>query len=265
MLILAIVAGCAPAFRAHPQLEEKVKSIKTVATVPPRIKVYQLLFVDGDAQLMDDPTAAATQNVAIAIEKELSHHSSFVFKPFPAPSAILDTSSDPTAASVQEELEDTQALFEAVSASVLLHTYGPGGGGPTDQTFPEKVKNFDYSLGPDVQRLAKFANADAFLFISGVDRVPIMGQVVGSVVGTFLLMAVTAPLGGCPGCGIPVGSSTILSVALVDARTGALLWHNVFSRREIWGHYLANPQRAADMVERVFKGFPESGRPTRNQ
>ena len=95
MLILAIVAGCAPAFfRTNPQLQEKVPSIKTVAIMPPGVKVYQLT-VGGGTQLMDEETVAVTQMVAAAIEKELGRHAGVVFKPFPSPSAILDTNSDP--------------------------------------------------------------------------------------------------------------------------------------------------------------------------
>ena len=76
-------------------------------------------------------------------------------------------------------MEDTQALFEAVSASVLLHTYSRSTWirkYDSDQTFPEKLKNFDYSLGPEVQRLAKLANADALLFTSGVDHISTGGR-----------------------------------------------------------------------------------------
>src|SRR3989304_4439097 len=81
MLILVIMAGCVPAhFRAHPQLQEKVQSIKTVAIMPPSVKVYQLA-VGGGTQLMDEETVAATQIVAGAIEKELGRHAGVVFKP----------------------------------------------------------------------------------------------------------------------------------------------------------------------------------------
>jgi len=266
MLTLVIMVGCVPAhFRANPQLQERVQPIKTVAIVPLSVKVYQLA-VGSDRQLMNDSTAAATQNVAIAIEKELSRHSVFVFTPFPSPTAILAISNDLAAAGLKDELEDTQALFDAVSASVLLHTYEPKVRDAPDQTFPEKLKNFDYSLGPGVQRLAKLANADALLFISGVERVPTTGQVAGSIVGTVLgSLAMAALTMGHIGVHVPTGSSTTLSVALVDATTGAVLWYNVFFRPEIYGHYLAIPQRAADMVEWVFKDFPGSGRPTRNE
>lgn len=168
VLVLAVMAGCAPArFSAAPQLQDRVRSIKTVAVMPPNIKVYQV-SVGGSTQLMDDLTAAATQHVAKAIEEKLKGQSGVVFTPFPSPSALPDIGSSPEVAALKDELEDTQALFEAVNGSVIPHAtkniYVPG------QRFPEKFKNFDYSLGPDVQRLAKLASADALLFISGVDN-----------------------------------------------------------------------------------------------
>ena len=294
MLVLIIMTGCAPAFRAHPQLEEKVTSIKTVAIMPPSVKVYQLA-VGGDRQLMEDATPAATQHVASAIEEKLKGHSGWVFKSFRAPSAILDTGHDLTPAGVQAELEDTQALFEAVSASVLLHTYEPKSRGAADQTFPEKVKNFDYSLGPDVERLAKLANADALLFVSGVDHISTGGRKVAMALGVLLSAAVSVAAGAAVGSaagaassslapGALIGSAaanvatsqaiiglashglapigtTALSVALVERGTGAILWYNVVGFRA-WSS-LTDPRTAADLVEDVFTGFPVSGRPTR--
>ena len=294
MLILAIATGCAPAFRAHPQLQEKVTSIKTVAIMPPSVKVYKLA-VGGDRQLMEDATPAATQHVARAIEEKLKGHSGWVFTPFPSPSAILETGGGLTVTGVQAELEDTQALFEAVSASVLLHTYEPKSRGAADQTCPEKVKNFDYSLGPDVERLAMLANADALLFVSGVDHISTGGRKVAMALGVLLSAAASVAAGAvagsaagaaspslAPGALIgpaaanvatsqaiiglashglaPIGT-TALSVALVDGGTGAILWYNVVGFRA-WSS-LTDPRNAADLVEEVFTGFPVTGRPMR--
>jgi len=260
MLILAIVAGCAPArFRANPQLQEKVRSIKTVAIMPPGVKVYQLA-VGGDTQLMDEPTAAAKQIVSTAIEEELGRHGGVVFKPFPSPTAILAISNDLAAAGLKDELEDTQALFEAVSASVLLHTYKHD----QDQMFPEKLKNFDFSLGPDVERLAKLANADALLFISGVDHISTGGRKALMTTGAVIFLPVLLhPFGAIALAQAAASSSgrTILSVALVDATTGALLWYNVDV-----GTSLTYPKYAADLAERVFENFPVGATPpTRNE
>ncbi len=258
MLILAIMAGCAPAlFRANLQLHEKVQSIKTVAIMPPGIKVYQYAF-GGGRQLMEDSSATATQHVAGAIEKELGRHAGVVFKPFPSLSAISDTSSDRTAARLKDELEDTQALFEAVSASVLLHTYKHD----PDQTFPEKLKNFDYSLGPDVGRLAKLDNPDALLFISGVEHIPpVSTKVLMAVVSVITTAGIIVNPGGIfllPGLAQGWAWAN-LSVALVDPTTGALLWYNVVRGS------LTYPGSAASLVERVFEGFPVGGTPTRKE
>jgi len=261
MLILPIMAGCAAArFRAHPQVQEKVTSIKTVAIMPAGIKVYEL-SVGGGTQLMDEETAAATHTVAEAIEKELGRHAGVVFTPFPSPSAILDTSSDPAQGEIRAELEDTQALFEAVSASVLLHTYKHD----PDQTFPEKLKNFDYSLGPEVQRLAKLANSDALLFVSGVDHISTGGR----KALLFLEMLILSPIVLHPGGGAIAlaghmasrAGRAILSVALVDGKTGALLWYNVDH-----GTPLTYPEYGAVLAERVFENFPLGATPpTRNE
>ena len=262
VLVLAIMAGCVPAhFRANPQLQEKVQSIHTVAIMPPGIKVYQLA-VGGGTQLMDEETVAATQIVAAAIEKELGRHAGVVFKPFPSPSAILAISNDLAAAGLTDELEDTQALFEAVSASVLLHTYKD----ESDQTFPEKLKNFDYSLGPEVQRLARLANADALLFISGVDHISTGGRKGLIFLEALIFSPVLLHPLGALSYAMYIASRAgraILSVAMVDATTGALLWYNVVGLQG-GGYSLTDPHSATDLTVQAFEDFPVGGRPTRN-
>ena len=255
-IVLAIMAGCVPAhFRANPQLQEKVTSIKTVAIMPAGIKVYEL-SVGGDTHLTDEATVAAKQIVAEAIEKELGRHTGVVFKPFFSPSTLPDTSSDLT---VKDELEDAQALFDAVSGSVILHTYRHG---DADQRFPEKLKDFDYSLGPEVQRLAKLANADALLFISGVDHISTGGRKALMALGTLILLPLSAI--GKTLIVVPPPGVAVLSVALVDGTTGALLWYNVVSRQEIIS--LTGPGSARWLAERVFENFPVGATPpTRNE
>lgn len=266
MLILVIMAGCAPSFRdivramaptvrANPQLQQKLASIKTVAVMPPGVMVYQLAV--GGTRVMDEETAAARSTLATAIEQELGRDPGVVFTHLPAPSVGLDASRDPVAASLTAQLADTQALFEAVNASILLHTYKPRDG--PDQTFPEKLKNFDYSLGPDVQQFAKLAHADALLFTSGVDYISSGGRKTLMV----LVPLITGFLGG--GYGNPVflpTGPTIFSVTLVDATTGALLWYNVAGLQGCV-HSLTDPQSVNDLTAQVLKDFPLGTRPTR--
>lgn len=260
LVTLAIMTGCATTARPHPQLQEKLASIKTVAIMPPGVTVYQL-GVTGAPQVMEEEAAAAKQIVSTAIERELGRHAGVVFKPFPSPSAILDTGLDPAAARLATELEDTQALFEAVSGSIWLHTYNPGVGAGQDWRFTEKLTNFDYSLGPDVQHFAKLANADALLFSSGVNYIPTRGMVALTTLGNFMAFLSPTDVVANPGSlhfwAPATPSPRGLSVALVDARTGALLWYNFFQGGSFTRD--ADPDFAADLVERIFQYLPLSG------
>ena len=54
VLALGLLAGCAIApYRAHPQFEERSRTIKTVALLPPDVKVYRLT-AGGVRELMDE-------------------------------------------------------------------------------------------------------------------------------------------------------------------------------------------------------------------
>ncbi len=272
MLTLAIMAGCAPSLRdivramaptvrANPQLQEKLASIKTVAIMPPGATVYEIA-VGGATQVMEEETAAARPILATAIEQELGRDARVVFTPFPAQAAGLDASLDPTAARLTADLEDTQALFEAVSASIVLHTYKHREGALSDWRFAEKLTNFDYSLGPDVQQFAKLANADGLLFISGVDQRLSGGH--KTLIGVVVL-ALFLPTFGRSIMALPaLVGPTALSAALVDATTGALLWYNVAGLHGGM-RSLTNPDSVTDLTAQVFKDFPLGTRPTRKE
>jgi len=275
VLVLAIATGCgtglvnqmkwmAPTVRAHPQLQGKLASIKTVAVMPPGVTVYQIA-VGRAIQVMDEETAVARPTLATAIEQELGRDAGVVFTPFPSSLASLDASRDPAAARLTAELEDTQALFEAVSASIVLHTYYHGEGALYDWRFVEKLKNFDYSLGPDVQQFAKLANADALLFISGVDHISTGGRKARIKARMVLLPLITSPtiLLQAPPFFLPPGN-TALSVALVDATTGALLWYNVAAFQG-GVHSLTDPHSVTDLTAQVLMDFPLVTRPTRKE
>ena len=241
MIPILLMAGCAAAnFRASPQLQERAQSIKVIAIMPPSVKVYQL-SAGGVKELMDEWTATAKQNVGKAVEAELSRSSGIAFKPFPNRSAILEANPELKAEDLGAELEDNQALFDAVSASVILHTYIP------EHTFPEKLKGFDYSLGPEVATLAKMARADALLFVSGFDHISTGGRKTLMFLG-FLVGAATGIYAG------PGGGPAALSAAFVEQTTGAILWYNL--PHPSAGYDLRNPESTAELVEQMFEGFP---------
>lgn len=232
LLASILITGCAttPPFRAHPQLDEKRRTIKKVIVMPPKVDVYQLT-AGGVKEKIDQWTTEAPKNIMAAIENELTGKRGCVFKFFSDFSRSEEEASN---------LEDTQALFDAVNASVLVHTYGP-----PDQLFSEKITNFDYSLGSEVKGLAE--QADALLFVRGVDHISTGGrktlQAVSMVLYALLGVAV-----------VPQGGVTAVSIALVDADTGSILWYSFKSSGG--SDDLRDRGNASSFVRGLFKDFP---------
>jgi hypothetical protein len=165
--------------------------------------------------------------VIAAIEEEFNSRPEIVFETLYADSLSKE---------VESNLEQTQALFDAVDASIIIHTYGP-----LEQRFPEKIEDFDYTLGPEVKELAE--QADALLLVSCVDHI--------SSEGRKVLMVTAAILGVYVQGGI-----TAVSIALVDANSGSMLWYNF--KGSGGAHDLRDPESAKSLVKDVLKDFPFS-------
>lgn len=229
VLALGLLAGCAIApYRAHPQFEERSRTIKTVALLPPDVKVYRLT-AGGVRELMDEWSEEGRQNLVQAIAKRVGDDGRFVLKEF-------DPSQSPA---VKQEFDEVRPLFEAVARSVLTHTYGP------ETTFQTKKERFDYTLGP-LETLAGAADADALLFVHAFDHISTGGRVALNV---FLVL-----LGAAGGVIIiPAGGQTAIITALVDPKTGDVLWFNV--RGSGGAHNLREAASAESLVADAFEEF----------
>lgn len=227
LFLLLMIFGCAaPACRTHPEFETRSKTIKTVGMFPPDIKIYQLTA--GDVrELMDDWCAKGKENVTKSIVE------GFKEKPIQLKSLTLDEES-------KEEIEDIVALYEAVSVSIYLHTYSPA------FLFPEKQKNFDYSIG-SVEEVLKKCKADALIFVYGSCEI--------STGGRQALMATGILLTGVTGVYVgPRAGITTISVALID-KSGSILWYSVKSDKGSWGYDLRNPESAEKLVKSILSDF----------
>ncbi len=193
-------------YRTAKDFVERWREIKTVIILPPRIDMFQVQ-AGGVRQKIDSWSTAAADNAVSSLESVL------------APTAQMrQLPLEKLSPEVAENLRETQALFDAVNGSIILHTY-PSPFGPSPNLFPEKVENFDYSLGLEVRNLSE--TGDAFLLIRGQQQ--------RTTVGRKAVLATAAILGAVVGV-ITTGSSgipTFLSAALVDAKTGDVLWHSV--------------------------------------
>ena len=132
-----LISACAtaPNYRSDPQLNTKIEKIKTITVIPLKIDVFQV-SAGGVKEKMDEWCLQAKRNLLTAVEQELKLRPLLNIKSFPETLMSGDQKSN---------LEQTGALFDAVNSSIIYHTYGP-----PEQRFPEKITQFDYTLGPDV-------------------------------------------------------------------------------------------------------------------
>jgi hypothetical protein len=248
-----LLSGCVPAavsYRANPRFQQQSQQIQTVSLLPPKVKVYQI-DVGGVREEITEWSTQARTNVVSALDNELRTNMKTEVKIVSEESLIEE----------KERAEDSRALYAAVSAMILLHTY-PNPNSPS-QLFEEKLKNFDYSLGTEVGSLAK--GADALLFLDAQDHVWTAGRQALQTLGVILGIGASIAAGVATQGWLPVfigplivvmsgGSS--LRAALVDSGTGDILWINAAGSGA--GTDLRDPAGARAMVSELFKDFPVS-------
>jgi len=220
--------GCVPAFVTHPNIGDRAPRLKNITLLPPRIDVFEI-GAGGVLEKMDDWSRSGAENVLKAFQSELGRRNGVQLN-------SLETATLPEELKV--EIEQTQLLFDAVSASIALHIYGP-----ELLRFDDKRTNFQYSLGVETAKLATTV-ADALLIVKGFDQISSSGRQavqVGTIIAAAALGIVVIPQGGI----------TAMNVALVDARSG-----DIVSLRSPGGHDLRNPSSASAFVKNILTGFP---------
>ena len=224
--IALLFTGCTQGqhrYRADPLFDQKKLLIKTVAIADPMVEIFEV-SAGGVREKVDEWSQTAAKNLKSATETELAGKSSLRLQSFTAASLSIDAKTN---------LADTYALFDAVSAGILLHTYGQ-----PEFRFNEKLQNFDYSLGAEVRELA--GDAEVLLFMYGVNHV--------STGGRKAVQAGTMVVGALLGVGIvPDSGPNLVVAAVVDAKTGAILWYNML----IWGN-LTDEANARNAVKELF-------------
>ena len=231
-ILLLVLAGCVPPnYITHPNYAARIAQLKKIDILPPRINVFEI-GAGGVVEKIDDWSQAGTQNVLKALGDELAARRGVQVN-------IIDAGALPD--NLRPELDETQLLFDAVTASVVAHLYGIPA-----QRFDDKRANFDYSLGSDTAKLIT-GNADAFLLVKGLDHISSSGRQALQL--TTMLAAAAFGVAIIPQLGI-----TAMNVALVDSRSGDILWY--VSTRSDGGHDLRNPTSAAAFVKNSLVGFP---------
>lgn len=226
-----LVAACAvPAYRANPDLPNRAPAIKTILLASPKVEVFEL-GVGGMTEKMDEWTEQGTKNVVAALGNALNGRSSTRMK------ALAEDSLSPER---KAKLEETSALFDAANNEIILHTYGA-----EQERFAEKITAFDYSLGPDVQAVSA-GEGDALLFVRAADYVSSKGRIAAQMA----TMIIGAALGVAV---IPQTGNTLLSVALVDGKSGQILWYRFVGGP---GFDLRESRSATRLIQNALKDLP---------
>jgi hypothetical protein len=208
-----------------------VEKTHRIVAIPLQVDICQI-SAGGVREKMDEWCGQARSNVMAAVQQELDKRPMLNIKNFNEMLLSQDQ---------RANLDQTRALFDAVSLSIVMHTYGGGG----QVVFQEKVEKFEYSLGTEVRELSEAV--DAMLFVKCYEHIPTTGK---KAVETGKLF-----LGVLTGVIMPVDVGfTHLSMALVNAETGTIIWYNQYSTGGSAG--LRNPIKATAIVQELFKGFP---------
>ena len=214
-------------YRAHPDLDRRVRTVRVLSALPPDIKIYELT-AGGVHDLRDDWSAAGRDAVFKSLT-EVFHERGITVRPLTVDNTL------------RAPVEDVTVLYRAVSSSIVEHTY-------KNPPFPTKLENFDYSVGP-VDSLLQRNQADAVLIVYGVDQI--------STAGRKALRGVGLVLGAVTGQPVMRSGITALNIALVD-RSGAVLWYKIAG--DDGGYDLRDPQSAKAFVQRLVADFPKVGR-----
>ena len=235
LVLLALSSGCQSS-RANPTYRAPSRDIKTVTLVQPDVKVYRL-HLDDTRELVDEWSEQVRKNIVRSVSKLVEKRGRFVLS---GPGEIRPGAE-------QQEYADVRPLFEVVAVSAL--TYAVNLRDPAaDPLFPVKRQLFDYSLGP-LPALANAAGTDALLFVYAFDYVSS-----GERKAAVAFRALIAPMQ--PG-------HSMMAAALVDPRTGDLLWFSA-RRRPAKGIFSFSDLRVAgdaeSMVADVFEDLAAPAR-----
>lgn len=232
LCLVWVLSGCtAPAFLGPPNLGQRISQLRKIALLPPTVDVFEI-GAGGVLEKMDDWSRTGTDNVLRAFSAELDQRRGVQISRVAVPQL-------PEPAKV--DLEQTQLLFDAVVASIVPHVYGIPA-----QRFDDKITHFDYSLGADIGKI-NVTDVDAFVIAKGTDHISSAGR--KTLQMTTMLAA--AAMGVII---IPQGGVTAMNVALVDARTGDILWYKM--KRSDGVHDLRDFSSATSFVREALSGIP---------
>lgn len=197
---------------------------KKILLIEPEIYVKEL-SLGGVAEKVDEWCVKAKNNVRSALAAQISAKRLFDKLELPA-----DLTTEEIAV-----LDEHVALYDVVGFNAFYY------GRAEFDAWKHKRTEFDYTLGTGLKTLADKSGADAALFIVGEDNISSGGRKAARVFAAML------------GVILPP-SPTFLSAALVDLRTGDILWMNYGTALD--SKDLRNAEDVNKMMNEMFFSYP---------
>lgn len=169
---------------------------KKILLIEPEIYVKEL-SVGGVAEKVDDWSTQAKTNVRTALARQINDRRLFDKLELPENMTSEELAS----------LDEHVALYDVVGSNAFYF------GRAEFDAWKHKKNEFDYTLGPGLKALSDKTGADAALFIIGEDFISTGGRKAARVFAALFGVVIPA-------------SPTFLSAALVDLKTGDILWMN---------------------------------------
>ena len=220
-LIACLSSACValpPPYRTPPNYAARFADIESITLVPPLVAVYSISSGDVEQEVQEWSDAAnelAREAVRDFVTNAGQEYVAYAGDGGPRADVRLrpeDVNRRPEVSAG----EQSWLLFESAKESILRPTYD------MTQTFPHQMSNFDYTLGEEANPLLSGARADAFLLMIASDYVPTADRQALIGIGAAAALA-TGSYGG------PGATPAELTAALIDARTGDVLFFNKVS------------------------------------
>jgi len=230
VLVAVATADCAPVLQNNrAELNFRAQKLRNVVLLSPDTKIWEL-SAGGVREQRADWCTTGRINLEKAIIKNLGEIGISV--------KVLNVPAD-----LENEADEIKTLYRAVITSMYTHAYYWNGRNP--DFFPDRMKNFDYTVG-SLDKLLKKQNADGLLLVHAEDEISSSGR------KALLVVQVINPLGTKGGAG-----KTKAVIALAD-RKGDILWDNFFV--ESGGYDLRDLDSATSFVKVLLDEFPMEGR-----
>ncbi|QKF81322.1 hypothetical protein [Halarcobacter ebronensis] len=225
------ITGCSIDYTASiPNFKQEYQTKKRIVIVPPSVKMYEI-STGGVEEEISDWSKLAMENMQKSIINNLPKEQQLKYE-------VINYSTLPEFE--KELITNSNNLLFRISPSIHQHALKI-----SVAKFDEKIENFDYTIGDVLSNISE--TGDIYLFLNAEDRVQTSGkkaaEVTKAIIGALLF-----------GVGVgDIGGITFSSVAMVDAKTGKLMWYNYYISK---GAVDLREEKGTDEVVKVlFNGL----------